>query len=98
MRVYRIRDAYRALRSVAGPIAQRQTRLEGTGTRVTADTGGDRREIPLPERTVRRALSILTEARLVEERVNFRDASRRRYAPRPVADPAGDEAVNVGWG
>ena len=41
----------------------------------------------LPKRTVRHALSVLGEASLVEERVSFRDARRRLYAPRPVAQP-----------
>lgn len=41
----------------------------------------------LPERTVRHALSTLTEADLVEKRLSIRDARKRLYAAKPLADP-----------
>lgn len=41
----------------------------------------------LPERTVRHALSTLTEADLVEKRLSIRDARKRLYATKPLADP-----------
>jgi len=44
----------------------------------------------LPERTVRHALSVLGEESLITEEISFRDARRKRYAARPVADPDED--------
>ncbi|MFB6138391.1 MAG: winged helix-turn-helix domain-containing protein [Halobacteriaceae archaeon] len=50
------------------------------------------RRTRLSKRTTRHALSKLTDAAVVDERVSLRDARKRLYEPRPIGDCEGANA------